>query len=316
MTARQADPAELGQVWLAAALGGGLPEPTRSRWQPTRVGIVNLWEYDDAEFWFADGRLVLRGGNGAGKTKVLELTTLMLLRGEIAPSVLDPFGSQHRTMRFNLLPTGEGDDPREPTDSGLGYAWVEFGRRNDTGESQFFVCGMGASARRGSGTGGVTPWHFVTTQRPGKDFSLLAGGRAIEQKDLKKIDGVSVPASAAAYRARLASELFGLSGESYDNLTELLKQLRKPKLGERLNPANLAETLREALPPLAGHEVNQLAEGWDHLEQLRRAVEQTEAAATAVAHYVRAGWRPWARVVLRRRADEYTSATTQLVRCQ
>jgi hypothetical protein len=49
---------------------------------------------------------VLRDGNGAGKTKVLELTTLMLLRGEITPSVLDPFGSQHRTMRFNLLPTG------------------------------------------------------------------------------------------------------------------------------------------------------------------------------------------------------------------
>ncbi|MFD0199930.1 hypothetical protein ACFVG9_04060 [Saccharothrix carnea] len=75
------------------------------------MGIINLWEYDQAEFWFADGRLVLRGGNGAGKTKVLELTTLMLLRGEIGASVLDPFGSQHRTMRFNLLPTGEDDDP-------------------------------------------------------------------------------------------------------------------------------------------------------------------------------------------------------------
>src|SRR5262249_34632152 len=163
-----------GQAWLAAATDGGLPEPGRPRWQPLRVGIVNLWEYDTAEFWFADGRLVLRGGNGAGKTKVLELTTLMLLRGEITPSVLDPFGSQHRTMRFNLLPTGEGDDPREPADSGLGYAWVEFGRREESGEVRFFTCGMGAATRRGTGTAGVTTWHFVTALRPGKDFSLIA----------------------------------------------------------------------------------------------------------------------------------------------
>lgn len=96
------------------------------------------------------------------------------------------------------------------------------------------------------------------------------------------------------------------------DLTELLKQLRKPKLGERLNPASLAGTLREVLPPLASHEVTQLAEGWDHLEQLRRAVEQTEEAATAVAQFVRTGWRPWARVVMRRRADELAMATTTL----
>lgn len=305
-------PGMSAEAWLAAAVGGGLPEPSRSRWQPLRVGIVSLWEYDDAEFWFADGRLVLRGGNGAGKTKVLELTTLMLLRGEIVPSALDPFGSQHRTMRYNLPPTGEADDPRQPAGTGLGYAWVEFGRLDETGQPLYFVCGMGASARRGTGTGGVTPWHFITTRRPGKDFTLLSGGRAVEEKELKKIDAVLVPPSAAAYRARLAGELFGLTAESYDNLTELLKQLRRPKLGERLHPTSLAETLRDALPPLAAGEVTQLAEGWDHLDQLRRAVEQTEEAAAAVARFVRGGWRPWTRVVLRRRADAFASATTKL----
>jgi len=312
MTVLDSDVFRQGQEWLAAALEGGLPEPVRDRWQPLRVGIVGLWEYDDAEFWFADGRLVLRGGNGAGKTKVLELTTLMLLRGEITPSVLDPFGSQHRTMRFNLLPTGEGDDPRPPADSGLGYAWAEFGRLDENGQASFFVCGMGMSARRGTGTTGVTTWHFVTSLRPGKELQLMIGGRALEQKELRKLDGVSLPPSASAYRDRLARELFGLSAPSYDNLTDLLKQLRKPKLGERLSPTVLEETLREALPPLATHEVTQLADGWDHLEQLRGAVEQTQQAAAAVAQFVRAGWRPWARAVLRQRADEFTQATTAL----
>lgn len=304
-------PGLIGEQWLAAAVCGGLPEPSLPRWQPMRVGIVNLWEYDNAEFWFADGRLVLRGGNGAGKTKVLELTTLMLLRGEIAPSVLDPFGSQHRTMRFNLLPTGEGDDPRRPADSGLGYAWAEFGRRDETGRAHYFVCGLGASARRASGTSGVTTWQFITHLRPGHDFQLSSVDRPLEHKELKKLDGVAVLENATRYRAKLAGELFGLEADGYDNLTQLLKQLRKPKLGERLNPSSLAETLRDALPPLAANEISQLAEGWERLERLRDAVEQSKKAAVQVAQFVRAAWRPWASVVVRRRADQLASTTAE-----
>lgn len=300
--------------WLAAAMTGGLPEPGLHRWQPLRVGIVNLWEYDQAEFWFADGRLVLRGGNGAGKTKVLELTTLMLLRGEIGASVLDPFGSQHRTMRFNLLPTGEDDDPRPPSDAGLGYAWAEFGRLDDDGTARFFVCGLGVSARRGSGTSAVTTWHLITRLRPGRDLKLSTAERPLDQKELKKVPGVTVPDSAARYRARVASELFGLGSDAYDNLTELLKQLRKPKLGERLNPTSLAETLRAALPPLATAEITQLADGWDNLEKLRTAVEETRSAAVRLAGFVRTGWTPWARTVVRHRADALTAATTELDR--
>jgi uncharacterized protein (TIGR02680 family) len=305
-------PLQIREQWLSRALTGGLPEPALRRWQPLRVGIVNLWEYDNAEFWFADGRLVLRGGNGAGKTKVLELTTLLLLRGEIAPSVLDPFGSQHRTMKFNLLPTGDDDDPRPPSDAGLGYAWVEFGRVDDTGQPSYFVCGLGMSARRGTGTSSVTTWHLVTTLRPGRDLRLVIGDRPLEQKDLKKVAGVEVIESAAKYRARLADELFGLGPDAYDNLTELLKQLRRPKLGERLNPSSLAETLRAALPPLAGAELTQLADGWDNLEKLRKSVEDTKEAATQVARFVRTGWLPWARTIVRQRADAFASATTKL----
>lgn len=301
-----------GRDWLAQAATGGLPEPTRQRWQPLRVGIVNLWEYEAAEFWFADGRLVLRGGNGAGKTKILELTTLMLLRGEITPSVLDPFGSQHRTMRYNLLPTGDADDPRPPADAGLGYAWVEFGRRDDTGHAHFYVCGLGASARRGTGTGSVSPWQFITALRPGKDVQLSRAGRPVDHSELKKVSGVSVLENARRYRARLAAELFALDSSSYDSLTEMLKQLRKPKLGERLNPATLAEMLRDALPPLATNEVEQLADGWDRLEKLRLAVEATKEAAKQVAGFVRSAWLPWARIVVRQRADTFAAARTSL----
>ena len=301
-----------GERWLAAAAAGGLPEPWRDRWQPLRVGIVNLWEYDLAEFWFADGRLVLRGGNGAGKTKVLELTTLMLLRGEIVAPVLDPFGSQHRTMRYNLLPSGDGDDPRPSADSGLGYAWVEFGSLDRDGQPRYLTCGLGASTRRGTGTTPVTRWLLVTHLRPGQDLQFTSADGVLDAKQLRRIDGVEVLDNATSYRARLARELFDLEPDAYDNLTELLKQLRRPKLGERLNPTSLATTLREALPALATNEIDQLAKGWDQLEQLRKAVEHTKQAALLVAQFVRSGWRPWAAVVVRRRADQLTSATTEL----
>jgi len=301
-----------GKQWLEAALEKRLPEPIRERWQPLRVGVVSLWEYDAAEFWYADGRMVLRGQNGAGKTKVLELTTLMLLRGETRPADLDPFGSQYRSMRFNLLPTGEGDDPRPPSDSGLGYAWIEYGRIDSQGRPRFFVCGMGMSARRATGTSKVQTWHFTTSLRPGKDFHLTKGGRALEYKDLKQIDGIDLPGDAAAYRARLARDLFDLPKSSYDNLTTLLKTLRKPKLGEALSPAVLEGMLRDALPPIDDQEIESLASGWDNLDRLRGAVQYTQNAAVAVANFVQSAWKPWARTMVRHRADEFVKATTRL----
>ena len=53
---------------------GNLSVDTRpKRWRPNRVGIRNIWEYDDQEFHFVDGRLILRGPNGSGKSTALAL---------------------------------------------------------------------------------------------------------------------------------------------------------------------------------------------------------------------------------------------------
>ncbi|HLQ86145.1 MAG TPA: hypothetical protein VK110_08350, partial [Salinisphaeraceae bacterium] len=51
-----------------------LPQPHTVRWQPLRLGLVELYHYDSEEFWFEDGHLLLRGNNGTGKSKVLSLT--------------------------------------------------------------------------------------------------------------------------------------------------------------------------------------------------------------------------------------------------
>ena len=87
-----------------------------TRFQPTRAGIINMWDYRDEEFCFADGWLVLRGPNGSGKTKALEVLFPFVLDGRIDPKRLNPFAAEDRTMKSNLLFRGG--------ENAVGYVWL------------------------------------------------------------------------------------------------------------------------------------------------------------------------------------------------
>src|SRR5215470_3331945 len=88
------------------------------RFKPTRAGVVNVWDYIDEEWMFADGRLALRGHNGSGKTKALEVLFPFVLDGVADSRRLDPFSGENRTMKSNLLYRGQ--------ESEYGYVWMEF----------------------------------------------------------------------------------------------------------------------------------------------------------------------------------------------
>src|SRR5436305_4688823 len=105
----------------AAPAAVPLPSPGRERFQPLRAGILNLWQYDEQEFRFADGRLILRGENGSGKSKALEVLLPFLFDADLSPYRLDPFGGNSRTMEWNLLQDGRFDQR-------VGYVWLELGR--------------------------------------------------------------------------------------------------------------------------------------------------------------------------------------------
>ena len=53
-----------------------------ARFRLSRSGILNVWQYDDQTFTFAGGRLLLRGANGAGKSKTLEMRLPFVLEGD------------------------------------------------------------------------------------------------------------------------------------------------------------------------------------------------------------------------------------------
>lgn len=140
----------------------GATEPRTDRFRPTRCGVVNLWDYRDDEFVFADGRLVLRGPNGSGKTKALEVLFPFVLDGRIEPRRLNPFAGDERTMKANLLYRGQ--------EAAYGYVWMEFRRAgNPAGE----VVTIGAGLRAQRHHERVSRWYFVVDGQVGVDFSLI-----------------------------------------------------------------------------------------------------------------------------------------------
>src|SRR5579862_8403349 len=134
------------------------------RFRPTRAGVINVWDYVDEEFAFADGRLALRGHNGSGKTKALEVLFPFVLDGVADSRRLDPFSGENRTMKSNLLYRGQ--------DSEYGYVWMEFaGAKTAPGEPAVtLIIGMRAHRNRD----GVKMSFYVTGKRIGLDFGLLS----------------------------------------------------------------------------------------------------------------------------------------------
>ncbi|GAA2591479.1 TIGR02680 family protein [Streptomyces axinellae] len=273
------------------------PSPARTRWQPLRTGLVDLFYYDAEEFWFRDGRLLLRGNNGTGKSKVLALTLPFLLDGDLSARRVEPDGDPGKRMEWNLLLAGA-----HPHSERLGYTWVEFGRRDESGQEHFrtLLCGLKAVAGRGI----ARHWFAVTDQRIGADLSLLdATGTALGRDRLAEAlaGRGTVYDQARAYRRAVDEALFRLGEQRYAALVDLLIQLRQPQLSKRPNEAALSRALTEALPPMDQAVVADAADAFRSLdeekEELRAATEAERAASAFLDHY-----RRYACVAARRRA--------------
>ncbi|GII06041.1 TIGR02680 family protein [Planobispora takensis] len=275
------------------------------RYVPTRAGIVNLWDYRDEEFTFANGWLVLRGPNGSGKTKALEVLFPFVLDGRIDPKRLNPFASEDRTMKSNLLFRGN--------DTGLGYVWMEF-RHRDTGQS--VTVGVGLHAQRHRDT--PVRWHFVTDGRVGEDFSLLtADDRPMTRKQLaEELGEHALIPSPPDYRAAIDQRLFGLGRERYEQLITLILTLRRPQLAKNLDPAKLSDTLTEGLRPIDDELVSEAARSFEDMESVQHTLEGLVAADEATAAflssyttYLRVHAR-WAADALTRRRDDVAARRT------
>ncbi|MFD6856894.1 TIGR02680 family protein [Rhodococcus sp. NPDC060090] len=248
-----------------------------ARFRPTRAGIINLWDYRDQEFSFADGRLVLRGPNGSGKTKALEVLFPFVLDGRIEPRRLNPFAGEERTMRSNLLYQGQ--------ESAHSYVWMEFsrGQRDDP---EAVTVGVGMRATKGNDK--VTRWHFVVDGRVGVDFSLLDDeDRPLTKKQLiEQVGADAITERPIEYRAAIDARMFGLGAQRYDQLINLILTLRRPQLAKNLDPKGLSQALTDGLRPLDDELVVEAARSFSDMEEVARTLESLAAADDAAQRFV------------------------------
>jgi uncharacterized protein (TIGR02680 family) len=280
-----------------------LPTPTRARWQPLRLGLVDLFHYDSEEFWFRDGHLLLRGNNGTGKSKVLSLTLPFLLDAQLKPSRIEPDGDASKKMSWNLL-LGKYDRR-------MGYAWIEFGRLGEDEQPQYFTlgCGLSAVAARSQ----VDSWFFVLGgRRIGLDLWLTTPQRVVLTKERLKdaiADHGQVFETALAYRRAVDERLFQLGTARYSALMDTLIQLRQPQLSKKPDEGSLSDALTEALPPLSTDLLGDVADALNQLEVDRRQLRDYEALAEAVGQFSRR-YRVYAGTQTRRQARGLRSAQT------
>lgn len=272
-----------------------LPLPTNERWQPLRLGLVDLFYYDDEQFWFHDGRLLLRGNNGTGKSKVLALTLPFLLDGSIAPRRVEPDADPKKRMEWNLL-LGGAHQSSERT----GYSWVEFGRVDDDGTEHFTTLGIGLKAAAGRGI--VKTWYFTSTRRIG-ELRLLDGNRTVLSQErlrdeLASTGSGQVYSTQESYRRAVDEAMFRLGEERYAALIDLLIQLRQPQLSKKPDEKALSSALTEALAPLDQAVVADVAESFRSLEDERAGIAEANETLGAAEGFLR-HYRVYAKVASR-----------------
>ncbi|GAB2774476.1 TIGR02680 family protein [Streptomyces daliensis] len=263
------------------------------RYRLHRAGIVNVWQYDQQEFLFGDGRLLLRGKNGAGKSKALEMLLPYLLDGDAR--ALDATGTGRTTLAWLMLDGFEGTNR-------LGYLWVEFRMTAEDGSDSHVT--LGAALRASKSTKKASPFFFITPLRVGEDLTLVDSGKPLPIDALKDAVGPdNVTEHAVEHRARVARKLFGLTEATrYRNLTQLLHRLRRPTVGDRIESGGLITLLSETLPGLDEDVVEKVARNLHDLDAVRDELGRLERTDNALRTFL-TSYSGYLKGVLRRNAE-------------
>lgn len=248
-------------------------------WIIKRIGLLNFWYYDEEEFSFLDGRLLLRGSNGSGKSVTMQSFIPLLLDGNKSPERLDPFGSRARRLENYLL--GEDEDVQEEN---TGYLYMEFYKK-DSGHH--LTIGMGLKARRGRS---LDFWGFAITdgRRIGRDFFLyreLGEKIPLSKTELKNRIGAGgeVHEGQGEYMAMVNRLLFGFESiEDYDELIKLLVQLRTPKLSKDFKPTVIYEIMNNSLQPLSDEDLRPMSEAIENMDNIKDQLEILKVSKKAV----------------------------------
>ena len=255
-----------------SALDENPPPRFPDRWRLHRAGIVNVWHYLDVEFVLSGGRMILRGTNGSGKSRALEMLLPFLLDADRRR--MDATGAAKVDLD-ELMRTGTSD-----TTDRVGYLWLELAR-----PSGHLTVGAQIRYRADARRSDV---HFFTTSlRVGTELHLVDDARIpLPRERLADLVGAdNLTRDPERHRETVRRLVFGLHGETgrerYDGLLQLLHTLRSPDVGHRIDEGRLPQILSDALPPLTE---NMLAEGGGRLDLLGDTRQEQLRLETAHAH--------------------------------
>lgn len=287
---------------------GSHASATPTRWRPARSGLINFYRYDQQEFHFHQGRLLLRGNNGTGKSRVLALQLPFLLDGEISPERVEPDCDRAKRFEWNLL-MGRYDDR-------LGYTWVEFERTDESGQTRFQTLGCGVRAAAGRGV--VGKWFFTTPMRIGQELTLCnSQGSPLSKDALIEAIGErgKVFATASAYREEVNHLLFGFSPQRYEAMVQLLIELRQPKLSRHLDEKTLSSAMSDALTPVRPQMIEQVSDAMRRMDQDRQALRNLMAAKASTDEFL-IEYRRYAQIIAVQRSAQVRESHNEYERCQ
>ena len=252
-----------------------------------RFGFVNFWVYDSEEFDTCDGKILLRGSNGSGKSITTQSFIPYILDGNHSPYRLDPFGSKDRKMSYYLIGDGE-----RMKDESTGYVWMEFVKPESL---QYRTIGIGLHARK---NGNMNTWGFciLDGRRINIDFSLHEerDNQIIpyDMRTLKKLLGEQnlFTEKTTEYKEIVADKIFGIPKdriEDFDQLTNILIKTRSSKLAskENLKPEGLYAILNESLRTLTDDDLRPMTDAMTKIEDAHNKIDNSMQALSE-AKYV------------------------------
>lgn len=282
-----------------------------SRWQASKIGLINFWYYDEQEFPFVKGRMLLRGSNGSGKSVTMQSVVPLLLDGNMSPERLDPFGSRDRKMSSYLLEENDGREER------TGYLYLEFKRKDS---ETYLTVGMGIRARRGKP---LDKWYFSLTdgRRIGQDFFLYkeTGEKVtLSKRELENRigDGGRVFERQMDYMEYINRQIFGFETvEEYKEMIDLLIQLRTPKLSKDFKPSVINDILSDSLLPLSDEDLRPMSEAIENMDAMNMNLRSRKEAKQA-GEKINTVFSKYNRAVLYEKAEQYEKISSELSTAQ
>lgn len=279
------------------------------RYKINRIGFLNYWLYDEEEFYFYDGKLLLRGSNGSGKSVTMVSFFPLLFDGNKNPERFDTFGSRDRKVEDYVL--SSDIDANENTS----YLYMEFYNKK---EDKYLTIGIGLRAIRNRN---VEFYGFAITdnRRIKQDFMLYRDSLRkipLTKRELQSQIGAGgeFVTGTKEYKAMVNRLLFGFENEGlYSELINLMLQLRSPKLSKDYKPTKLQEILSSVLEPISERDILTMSESIENMNKYKEKIIDLDAERNAATSLVNSFY-DYSNIILYTKAKNYLEAKKEAQR--